>query len=302
MSPEVQFRSSVSNDGTSLFPAETDRYVLYLHYGCPWAHRVNIILNIKSLNNIISTVVLDPTKTSEGWQFSGKMGTAHEDPLYGFSHIRQLYWKVDPDYKGPFSVPVLWDKKQEKIVNNESGEIMRMLYTKFDGLLPQDRREANAPGGGLYPPELRSKIDEMNAWIQEAINTGVYKCGTATAQETYDAQIKTLFSALDRVEDHLAQPGHGPYIFGDAITETDVRLYTSLIRFDVAYYSMLNCSLKMIRYDYPMLHDWLRRLYWDGSTMTNGGAFRRTTFFDHVSFDRCLHMLKSLPLTSCTDI
>jgi putative glutathione S-transferase len=277
------YRTLLSNTtSTADFCAEAGRYTLYLQYGCPFAQRTNIVVRLKALEDIIAVVALDSTKTPEGFRFTGRLGTRDKDPYYGFSHIRQLYWKVDPDRKGPFTIPLLWDRKKEVIVSNESSDIMRMLYESFDHLLPEDRREANRPGGGLYPEALRAKIDAMNIWIQSDINTGVYDVGTALNQETYDARIKDLFSALDRVETHLAEPGHGPFLFGEMITEPDIRLFTSIIRFDVVYYSTLHCSLKLIRYDYPKLHRWMQQVYWDDSALTNG-AFRETTFFDHVS-------------------
>jgi putative glutathione S-transferase len=276
-------RALLSNTtSTADFCAEAGRYTLYLQYGCPFAQRTNIVVRLKALEDIIAVVALDSTKTPEGFRFTGRLGTRDKDPYYGFSHIRQLYWKVDPDRKGPFTIPLLWDRKKEVIVSNESSDIMRVLYESFDHLLPEDRREANRPGGGLYPEALRAKIDAMNIWIQRDINTGVYDVGTALNQETYDARIKDLFSALDRVETHLAEPGHGPFLFGEMITEPDIRLFTSIIRFDVVYYSTLHCSLKLIRYDYPKLHRWMQQVYWDDSALTNG-AFRKTTFFDHVS-------------------
>jgi len=129
-------RALLSSDASSDFCAEAGRYALYLQYGCPFAQRANIVVHLKGLQNIISIVALDPTKTPEGFRFTGKLGTFSKDPYYGFSHIRQLYWKVDPDRKGPFTIPLLWDRKKEIIVNNESGDIMRMLYECFDYLLP----------------------------------------------------------------------------------------------------------------------------------------------------------------------
>ena len=276
-------RALLSSDASADFCAEAGRYALYIQYGCPFAQRANIVVHLKGLQDIISIVALDPTKTPEGFRFTGKLGTFDKDPYYGFSHIRELYWKVDPDRKGPFTIPLLWDRKKEVIVNNESGDIMRMLYECFDHLLPEDRREANLPGGGLYPPALRPQIDAMNEWIQSDINTCIYDVGAAPDQESYDARIKVLFSALDQVEAQLGEPGHGPFLFGNTITETDIRLFTSVIRFDVSYYNTLHCSLKLIRYDYPKLHKWMQKLYWDESPLTNG-AFRKTTFFDHVSY------------------
>lgn len=278
------FRSFVSRDPSAEFPAEKDRYVLYLAYGCPWAHRANIVRTLKGLESIIPLVVLDPELGPDGWFFSGRWGSDEKDPLYGFTRLRDLYHKADPEYEGRYTIPVLWDKTRETIVNNESSEIIRMFYTEFDELLPAERREVNAPGGGLYPVHLRGQIDEMNSWVYEKINNGVYKTGFATTQEAYDANVYPLFEALDRVEAHLADPAHQPYLFGRHITEADVRLYTTVCRFDVAYYLIFRCNLKMIRHDYPRIDAWYRRLYYDVSERTSGGAFQNTTFFYIVSF------------------
>jgi putative glutathione S-transferase len=264
------------------FCAEADRYALYLQYGCPFAQRVNIVLQMKGLQDIIPVITLDSTKTPEGFRFTGKLGTHDKDPYYGFSHVRQLYWKENPDHRGPFIIPMLWDRKTEVVVSNDSGDIMRMLEESFDHLLPKDRQEANRPGGGLYPEVLRPKIEAMNKWIQSDINACVYDIVAATDQESYDDRIKTLFSALDHVEAHLTTPGSGPFLFGETITETDIRLFTSIVRFDIVYYTTFHCSLKLIRYDYPNLYKWMQQLYWDDSPLTNG-AFKNTTLFDHVS-------------------
>ncbi|KAJ5707236.1 hypothetical protein N7488_007037 [Penicillium malachiteum] len=285
------FRSSVSRDPSAEFPAEKDRYVLYINYGCPWAHRANLLWHLKGLQDIIQRVVADPELGPEGWFFSGRWGSAEKDPLYGFKYLKELYFKADPEYEGRFTVPVLWDKKKETVVNNESSEIIRMLYTEFDDLLPEHLREINRPGGGFYPEHLRKEIDSMNEWVYPQINDGVYKVGFAMNQEAYVKNIYPLFEALDRVEAHLSQPGHQPFLFGDHITEADIRLYTTIARFDVAYYSIFKCNLKMIRHDYPLLDRWYRRLYHDESDLTRG-AFKKTTYFDICKFGYCVAIAK----------
>lgn len=277
------FRSFVSRSSSAEFPAEKDRYVLYINYGCPWAHRANVVRSLKGLESVIQVVITDPTLSKDGWFFSGHFGSDEKDPLYGFKYLKELYFKANPEYSGRYTVPTLWDKKKETIVNNESSEIIRMLYTEFDEFIPEKLREVNKPGGGLYPEQLRNEIDEMNEWVYNTVNNGVYKTGFATTQKAYEDNLYPLFKSLDRLEEHLGQPGHQPYLFGEHITEADIRLYTTIARFDVAYYLIFKCNLKMIRHDFPRLDLWYRRLYWDESDRTNGGAFKKTTYFDQVS-------------------
>ncbi|KAL4806992.1 glutathione S-transferase [Aspergillus unguis] len=278
------FRSWISRAPGARFSPERGRYVLYLNYGCPWAHRTNIVRRLKGLEDIIQLVICDFELGPEGWIFSGRNGSEQKDPLYGFTKMNQFYFKADPEYNGRYTIPMLWDRKEETIVNNESSEIIRMFYTEFDDLLPKERREENQVGGGLYPEHLRHEIDAMNEWVYDKINNGVYKTGFATTQDAYEANLYPLFEALDRVEEHLGQEGHQPYLFGEHITEADVRLYTTIVRFDVAYYLIFKCNLKMIRHDYPLIDRWYRRLYYDESERTNGGAFKKTTFFDIYKF------------------
>lgn len=212
----------------------------------------------------------------EGWYFSGEGGSLDEDPLHGFKKLKELYLKADPSYTGRYTVPVLWDKKADVLVNNESSEIIRMLYSEFDDLLPEHLREENRPGKGLYPPHLRAEIDTMNDWVYNTVNNGVYKVGFSKSQQAYEENIYPLFASLDRLEEHL---GHGKsFLFGDSITEADIRLYTTIARFDVAYHSVFQCNLKSIRHDYPRLHAWLQRLYWDQDEEGPlRAAFYRTT-------------------------
>jgi putative glutathione S-transferase len=159
-----------------------------------------------------------------------------------------------------------------------------MLCDAFDNLLPPEAREAQKGPTALIPSHLRTEIDELNSWVYDTVNNGVYKVGFAASQTAYNEHARNLFLSLDRLEDHLSQPGHGPYLFGEHITEADIRLYTTLIRFDIAYYTLFKCNMKMIRLDYPRLHDWLRRLYWSEGPETAGGIFKNTTHFDIVSY------------------
>ncbi|KAH7015862.1 glutathione S-transferase [Ilyonectria destructans] len=274
--PQSAFRDVVSRDPNSKFMAGKGRYALYLSPGCPWAHRTLIVRLLKGLEDVIDVYQVHLTLGPDGWFFSGEGDSLPEDPLHGFKKLKDLYLHADPNYVGRYTVPVLWDKKTDALVNNESSEIIRMLYTEFDAFIPEQLREENRPGGGLYPPHLREQIDSINEWVYNTINNGVYKVGFAMSQESYDKEINPLFDSLDRVEALLA---HGkPYILGDFVTEADIRLYTTIARFDVAYYPVFMCNQKSIRHDYPRLYLWLRRLYWDQDK--NGearGAFYNTT-------------------------
>ena len=167
-------------------------------------------------------------------------------------------------------------------MSNDSADIIRILFEAFDPLLPHEQREANKGAAAFVPPHLRSDIDDLNSWVYGTVNNGVYKVGFATSQIAYDEHVGKLFQSLDRLENHMSEPSHHPYLFGQYITEADIRLFTTLIRFDVAYYTIFKCNLKMIRLDYPHLHAWLRRLYWGEGAETGGGAFRSTTNFDVV--------------------
>ncbi|KAG9185123.1 glutathionyl-hydroquinone reductase [Alternaria panax] len=274
------FHSFISSDPNSEFPAERDRYALYIHMGCPWAHRTNLVRSLKGLEEVVQLIVWDASLVQEkkGWGMSGKPGFEKE-PLYGYTNSRQLYERASPDYEGRYLVPTLWDKKRETIVNNESSEIIRIFYTEFDALIPEHLRESSKGDKAILPDHLCKDIETMNEWVYDTINNGVYKTGFAQSQEAYEEHVYLVFESLDRLEERLGQSGHGPYLFGDHITEADIRLYPTLIRFDVAYFTIFKCNLKMIRYEYPRLHDWLRRLYWDESEATNYGSFKKTVDF-----------------------
>lgn len=197
------------------------------------------------------------------------------DPVEGhesFTHLRDIYFQSEPNYEGRFTVPVLYDKVQQKIVNNESSEILRMLETEFDDLIDEQHR---APALDLYPADLRREIDAAHEWQYDTINNGVYKAGFATTQEAYERNVRALFDSLDRVEKHLAT-NPGPFYFGHRLTEVDVRLYPTIIRFDPVYVQHFKCNIRDIRSGYPATYRWLRNLYW------NVPAFRETTNFLHI--------------------
>ncbi|KAF3905171.1 hypothetical protein AA313_de0203524 [Arthrobotrys entomopaga] len=208
----------------------------------------------------------------EGWRFAEAdegIPDTGPDTLNNAKFLREIYFGANPEYKGRFTVPVLWDKKLKTIVNNESSEIIRMLYTEFDGIIGDEYKNSK-----FYTPESAKQIDEMNDWIYDTINNGVYKCGFATTQEAYERNVHILFEALDRVEGILKSGG--PYLLGDTLTEADIRLFPTIIRFDTVYVQHFKCNIKMIRHDYPAIHKWMRHLYWDIP------AFKDTCNFEHI--------------------
>lgn len=197
------------------------------------------------------------------------------DPIPGheaFTHLRQVYFESDDDYQGRFTVPVLYDKKTNRIVSNESSEIIRMLGTEFDDLVDDKYRSIV-----LYPEDLRGQIEETHSWTYDLINNGVYKSGFATTADAYERNVTALFTALDRAEAHLSSSS-GPYYYGDRLTEVDIRLYVTLVRFDPVYVQHFKCNISDIRSGYPALHRWMRELYW------NVPAFGETTQFEHIKW------------------
>ncbi|TFK73348.1 hypothetical protein BDN72DRAFT_869118 [Pluteus cervinus] len=249
---------------------EADRYHLYVSYACPWATRTLIVRKLKGLENIISVSVVSPRMGERGWPFASAdpYPDADEDPFNQSSHVRDLYLKVEPNYGGRFTVPVLWDKKLHTIVNNESSEIIRMFNTAFNHLLPEEKVKVD-----LYPSELRAEIDAVNEWIYPNINNGVYRSGFATTQDAYSKAVHEVFEALDRVEEIL---NGKEYLVGDRLTEADVRLWVTLIRFDPVYVGHFKCNLRTIRDGYPLTHKYTQKLYW------NNDAFKSSTNFDHI--------------------
>lgn len=278
-----QFRKTIPS---SEFPAEAGRYAIYFNYGCPWAHRTLIVRHLKSLQDIIELVEVDSFDVARGWTFSGEYGPS-QDPITGEKYLRDVYRRSDPKAleNGIASVPVLFDKKTGTIVNNESSEIIRILYSGFDSLLPAPLRESSKGPAALLPPHLQPDIDEMNAWVYEKVNNGPYRVGFARTQEAYEANIPKFYEGLDAIERHLEAPEHRPYLFGEHITEADIRLYPTLVRWDPAYsrfFARGPSDVRFIRDAYPRAHDWLRNLYWDESERTNGGAFKHTVKLERM--------------------
>lgn len=259
---ESQFRNWITADGQpgpsgeGGFQAEPGRYHLYVSLACPWAHRTLIFRRLKGLEKMISVSVVHSYMGDHGWTFATEPG-ATGDELYGLDYLYQLYLKADPNYSGRVTVPVLWDKQRQTIVNNESAEIIRILNSAFD--------EIGAAPGDYYPQLLRSEIDTLNSEIYDRINNGVYKAGFATTQEAYEQAVHPLFEALDALDTRL---GSHRYLLGDQITEADWRLFTTLIRFDAVYHGHFKCNLKRI-VDYPNLWGYVRELYqWPGVSET----------------------------------
>lgn len=274
------FRNFISKEPGAEFPPEAGRYHLYVSYACPWAHRTMIVRKLKGLEKIIDFTSVHWHLGEKGWRFvtpdeqlPGE--NTRPDPVNsGFGHLQDIYFKVQPDYEGRYLVPTLYDFKQGKIVSNESSEILRMFYTEFDSLIDEQYR---TPKVDLFPEALRPQIEETNEWTYDKINNGVYKSGFATTQEAYEAAVVPLFEHLQKAEEQLAaSASEGPYYFGNHLTEADIRLYTTIVRFDPVYHQHFKCNLATIRDGFPNLHRWVRHLYWDLP------AFHDTTDFEHI--------------------
>jgi len=252
--PATRFRNWVTEDGrpgptgTAGFAAARGRYHLYVAHACPWAHRTVIMRMLKGLEDLISMSVVEPLYGPHGWRFGDSQG-AIADSVNGASELTEIYLRADPRYSGRVSVPVLWDKERSTIVNNESSEIIRMLNGAF-GRFTNVRTD-------YYPAPLREEIDRVNALVYENINNGVYRAGFATTQEAYEEAFRALFAALDEIEQRLSRQR---YLAGREITEADLRLFTTLVRFDAVYYGHFKCNLRRI-VDYPNLSNYLRDLY-----------------------------------------
>ncbi|MBD5655229.1 MAG: glutathione S-transferase family protein [Candidatus Eremiobacteraeota bacterium] len=242
------FRDWVTADGRSGLAAEAGRYHLYVSLACPWAHRTIIVRALLGLEDAIGMTVVDPIRDERGRAFGNGRGYS-EDPVNGFTFLREAYDRNDPAYRGRVTVPVLWDTKTGRIVSNSDDDIMRMLETEFGALTSDDR--------DFYPARFRAEIDELNEQIFEAVNDGVYRAGFATAQSAYESAAWRLFEMLDRLDARLAGRR---YLFGALPLETDWRLFVTLVRFDAVYYGHFKCNVRRI-VDYPNLSGYLRDLY-----------------------------------------
>jgi len=280
----TRFRNWITPDGApgpsgeGGFAAEPNRYHLYVSLACPWAHRTLIFRKLKQLENLITVSVVDPHMGAEGWVFSDAPG-AVPDTINGAKRLYEIYLRADPHFSGRVTVPVLWDKKRGTIVNNESAEIIRMFNSAFDGL--------TGNRVDFYPEPLRAAIDEINAFVYDSVNNGVYKAGFATRQAAYEEAVTALFDALDAIEQRLAKQR---YLVGDQVTEADWRLFTTLARFDAVYVGHFKCNVRRI-VDYPNLHNYLLELYqWPGVA--------ETVNLDHIK----QHYYRSHPMINPTGI
>lgn len=262
------FRHWVTPDGTpgpsgeGGFEAESGRYHLYVSYACPWAHRTLIARALKGLENHIGLSVVHWHMGSEGWTFQSGPGVI-PDPVFQVQRLYELYLEADPAFTGRVTVPVLWDRQRGTIVNNESADILRMLGSAFD--------DAGAAPGDYYPEAKRRDIERINERVYATLNNGVYRCGFATTQEAYDEAVYPLFETLDWLEGLL---GERRYLTGDAITEADIRLFTTLVRFDPVYHGHFKCNIRRLL-DYPNLWGFTRELY-------QHPGIRPTVDFHHI--------------------
>jgi glutathionyl-hydroquinone reductase len=260
--PAYPFRGRITADGSSGYPAEPGRYHLYISWACPWAHRSAIVRELLGLQEVISLSAVDPIRDGRGWAF--REGDGHGlDPVSGFALLREAYEATEPGYDGHVSVPVLWDKQAGKIVSNNFPDITIDLDTQFG--------QWADPAADLYPERLRPEIDALNDTIYATVNNGVYRCGFAASQASYDEAYQQLFATLDDLDRRL---GEQRYLAGGTLTEADVRLWVTLARFDSVYYSHFKANQRRIT-DYPNLWGYARDLY-------SRPAFRDTTRFDHI--------------------
>ena len=255
-------------DGQRGFPAEAGRYHLYVSLACPWAHRTLIARALKGIGDeLLPVSVVHWFMRENGWEFlpgADETHAATTDPVNGWRYMREAYTTAMSDYTGRVTIPILWDRQENTIVSNESSEIVRMLDVAYDGL------GADA-GVRLSPPDLMSEIDQVNEPIYHEVNNGVYKAGFATKQDAYEEAFDALFARLDATEDRLSGQR---WLVGDTMTEADIRLFTTLIRFDAVYFGHFKCNLRRIA-DYPNLSNYVRDIY-------QMPAVRRTVNLTHI--------------------
>ncbi|MEY2505968.1 MAG: glutathionyl-hydroquinone reductase [Verrucomicrobiota bacterium] len=267
---EDAFRHWVKRDGSTAYRPERGRYHLYVSLACPWAHRTIIFRRLKGLEDAIGMTVVDPVRDERGWSF--RDGPGHSaDPINGFEFLSEAYHATDPNYRGRVTVPVLWDTKTKRIVSNSDDDLLRMFNSEFAEFASNDYDFA--------PPDLLDQIDALNQKIYERVNNGVYLAGFASRQKPYERAARRLFETLDELEARL---GQGRYLFGERMTETDWRLFVTLIRFDAVYHGHFKCNLRRI-VDYPNLWPYLRDLYQHDSVAgtVNLDHIKRHYYFTH---------------------
>ena len=268
---EDAFREWISNDGSTPYPAATNRYHLYVSLACPWASRTVIFRKLKGLEEVIGMTVVDPVRDEKGWAFrdpSGKipLGAPFEstDPVNGFHFLSEAYKATDPDFNERVTVPVLWDKETKKIVNNCEDDICRMFNNVFNDFARNKEVD-------LFPKEIDTEHAKFCDFLYDNVNNGVYKAGFATRQRPYEISCQKLFAALDELEARLSK---GRYLFGNRIVEADWRFFCTLIRFDVVYHGHFKCNIRRI-IDYPNLQGCLTDLY-------QQPGIAETVNFDHI--------------------
>lgn len=265
---DSQFRQWITPNGKEFInnletlPAEKNRYHLYVSLACPWASRVMIVRALKGLEEILPVSIVSPYMLDQGWSFDNYPGVI-ADPVIKAKYLQQIYTLSTPTYSGRVTVPVLLDKKTNKIVNNESSDIIRMLNTGFDNL--------GAKNGHFYPQELQAEIDQWNDIIYDHINNGVYKAGFATEQAVYEEEVQAVFETLDQLENHLSQ---SEYLVDHQLTEADIRLFVTLVRFDSVYFGHFKCNLRPLT-SYPNLWNYTKRIY-------HLPGIKETINFDHI--------------------
>ena len=277
---ESQFRNWVTRDGSpgptgrGGFRAERDRYHLYVSFACPWAHRVLLYRKLKGLEELLPLSAVNLHMGSEGWTFDPGPGVI-PDALHGATRLYEIYTKADSRYSGRATVPLLWDKRENTIVSNESADLIRMLNSAFD--------DVGATDLDFYPEPLRAEIDELNAYIYPRVNNGVYRAGFATTQEAYEEAAQEVFEALDTLDARLATRR---YLTGPRITEADWRLFTTLARFDPVYHGHFKCNKRRI-VDYPNLSGYLRDLYQTPGVAetVNIGFYKRHYYGSHTTIN-----------------
>jgi glutathionyl-hydroquinone reductase len=260
---EYSIRDRLTADGSSGFPAEPGRYHLYVSLACPWAHRTVIVRRLLGLEDVISMSVVDPIRDGRGWAFTEGPGHG-PDPICGFQFLSEAYLRTDPSYNGRYTVPCIWDRVTGRLVTNNFPDITLDFETQF--------RSFHRPGApDLYPEALRPEIDAVSDGIYHDVNNGVYKAGFAASQQAYERAVDALFARLDRLEDRLSRQR---YLVGKQLTEADIRLFTTLVRFDSVYHGHFKCNLRRL-IDYPSLWGYTRDLY-------QRPEFGETTDFDHI--------------------